>query len=57
MHLIDYVIIGVILTLVLFAIRSIVKRKGKCDGCSGCDQCNICGQYEKDNCPKINDKK
>lgn len=46
MKVIDYVIIGVILGLIAFAIRMIIKnkKKGKCLGCSGeCDSC----KYQK----------
>lgn len=47
MGLADYLILAVILLLVFFAIRSMVRRKGSgCAGCSGC--CQSCAHRTPD---------
>ncbi|MDY3051646.1 MAG: FeoB-associated Cys-rich membrane protein [Ndongobacter sp.] len=40
-HLPDLVVLALVLTAILFAVRSLRKKKGGCGcGCSGCSGCS-----------------
>lgn len=41
MSVIDYIVLGVILTALVFAVRAAVKKGGRCSGCS-CGDCSAC---------------
>lgn len=44
--MIDYIIVGIILVAIVFAIKSTKKHKG---GCSSCSNCPVSGKCSSEN--------
>ena len=44
--MINYIIIGIIVMILYFAIRSIIKNRKK-GGCAGCSSCSGCGNMKE----------
>lgn len=57
MHIIDYVIIGILAICVGIAIHSVIKHKGQCGTCGNCSTCRGCSKYPTCDDPQKQDCK